>query len=81
MIKVFEQQDETCCPHNEFNVVAEVQIYREKSQERQEEERGGKMTSASTKMLFGRRRPHTHDVNSSAEIIDDTPDNRLDMTP
>ena len=40
MIKVFEQQDETCSPHNEFNVVAEVQIYSEKSQERQEEERG-----------------------------------------
>lgn len=36
------------------------------------------MTSASAKMLFGRRQPtarSTKDVNSSAEIIDDTPDN------
>ena len=36
------------------------------------------MAASSTKMLFGRRptaRP-TNDVNSSAEIIDDTPDNR-----
>ena len=38
------------------------------------------MTSAKAKMLFGRRQPtarSTKDVNSSAEIIDDTPDNRL----
>ena len=40
-------------------------------------EGGVKMTSASTKMLFSRRRPTArNDVNPSAEIIDDTPENR-----
>ena len=65
-------------------IIAEVHTTRRAKTpvRRQEEvgEREAKMTSARAKMLFSRRQPtarSTKDVNSSAEIIDDTPDNRL----
>ena len=70
-------------PRKEEIIIAEVHSARKAKTpvRRQEEgEREAKMTSAKAKMLFGRRQPtarSTKDVNSSAEIIDDTPDNRL----
>ena len=71
-------------PRKEEIIIAEVHSARKaKTPVRRQEEEGereAKMTSAKAKMLFGRRQPtarSTKDVNSSAEIIDDTPDNRL----